>query len=107
MVRWEYPLWQIALGLDPSDLKRQAGRSARFTVKQIADLLPPDGLTHGEWRAKAEAELGCKRTTFNGLLAKAKAAGLVSPGFGRYVPGTGADDGQVLSAGLRASLGVG
>lgn len=106
VARWEYPLWRIDECLDPSDLKRQPGRGTRFTPNQIVDLLPADGLAHGDWRTKAEAELGCKRTTFNCLLAKAKAEGLVLLGFGRYLPATGAaDEGQVLSAGLRANLG--
>lgn len=109
VLRWRHPLWEIASGLDPDALKRPAGagRSARFTPKQIADLLPPDGLTHGDWRAKATVELGCSPSTFNSLLAKAKADGLVMLGFGRYVPGSDSDDCQVLSAGLRASLGDG
>lgn len=86
VVRWHYPLWEIAADLDPADLKRPrgAGRAAQFDPVQIAELLPPEGLTHGEWKKKAEAELGCKATTFNQLLKKAKAAGLVAAGFGRY-----------------------
>lgn len=105
VVRWEYPLWTVAGELDPERLKRQPGRGARFTPMQIVELLPADGLTHGDWRAKATAELGCSPSTFNSLLAKAKSEGLVMLGFGKYAPGSDSDDGQVLSAGLRASLG--
>ena len=38
-----------------------------------------------------KAELGCGKTTFNNLLAKAKADGLAVCGFGRYVAGSGAE----------------
>lgn len=89
VVRWQYPLWELADELDPADLRRQPGRSPRFTVKDVVSLLPAEGLTHGDWRAKAEAELGCKRTTFNTRLAQAKDAGLVVQGFGRYLPAVG------------------
>ena len=92
VVRWEYPLWKIDEALDPDALKRPGlGRGAQFTPGQILDLLPEDGLPHHEWMAKAKAELGCGKTTFNNLLAKAKADGLAVCGFGRYVAGERAE----------------
>lgn len=88
VVRWDYPLWVIEHGLDPEALKRPAtGRGSQYTAKQILDLLPPEGLPHAEWLAKAKAELGCGKSTFNKLLAKAKADGLAVVGFGKYVAG--------------------
>lgn len=92
VARWDFPLWSRAEELDPDALKRHgAGRGAQFTVDQIMDLLPEEGLTHGEWREKAKAELGCGKSTFNKLLGKAKTKGLAVCGFGRYVAGTGAE----------------
>jgi len=107
VIRWAFPMWSLADELDPEHLKRHgAGRRAQFTPEQILDLLPPDGLPHHEWEAKAMAELGCGKTTFNKLLGKAKADGQAVLGFGRYVPGASTAAGpDVLSAGLRASLG--
>jgi len=52
-------------------------------------LLPQDGLPHHEWLAKAKAELGVSKTTFNRLLNQAKAKGQTFVGFGRYMPGSG------------------
>ena len=92
VARWEYPLWKIDGDLDPDSLKRPgSGRGAQFTPEQIMDLLPEEGLTHGEWREKAKAELGCGKSTFNKLLGKLKTKGLAVAGFGRYVAGSGAE----------------
>jgi len=92
VARWEYPLWRIDEELDPDSLKRPgSGRGAQFAPEQILDLLPEEGLTHGEWREKAKAELGCGKSTFNKLLGKLKTKGLAVAGFGRYVAGSGAE----------------
>lgn len=100
VVRWLYPLWQIASGLDPSDLKRaKAGRGALFTPGQIVDLLPEDGegLRHKEWMEKAEEEIGVKAATFNNLLRAAKERKMVRCDFGKYLRDPGFC-GDILSA---------
>jgi hypothetical protein len=85
VVEWRYPLWAVADGLDPAELKKPgAGRSAQYTVDQIVDLLPADGLKHGEWKAKAEEEIGIKSSAFNKMLKTAKAENLVRFEFGQY-----------------------
>lgn len=94
VIRWAFPLWSLADELDPDHLKRPgAGRGPQFTPQQIVDLLPADGLPHAEWLAKAMAQVKCGKTTFNKLLAKAKADKMVFEGFGKYLPGALGEDG--------------
>ena len=97
VIRWAFPLWSLADELDPDHLKRHgAGRGPQFTPQQIVDLLPADGLSHADWLAKAKAGLRCGKTTFNKLLAKAKADKLVMEGFGKYLPGAlGAEEEEI------------
>ena len=97
VIRWAFPLWSLADELDPDHLKRHgAGRGPQFTPQQIVALLPADGLSHADWLAKAKTGLGCGKTTFNKLLAKAKADKLVMEGFGKYLPGAlGAEEEEI------------
>lgn len=93
-VRWEYPLWRIAGGVDPAQLKRpKTGRAARYAPEQIVDLLPDDreGLTHKAWKELAEERLGVKPSTFGELLAVAKERQLVLSGSGKYVRANAAE----------------
>lgn len=97
VIRWTFPLWSLADELDPDHLKRPgAGRGPQYTPQQIVDLLPADGLSHADWWAKAKAQVKCGKTTFNNLLAKAKADKLVMEGFGKYLPGAlGAEEEKI------------
>ena len=100
VVRWQYPLWQIASGLDPSDLKRaKSGRGPQFTPGQIVELLPDDGegIRHKEWMEKAGEEIGIKPATFNTLLRSAKDRKMVRCDFGKYLRDPGFC-GDILSA---------
>ncbi len=87
VVRWNYPLWTVADELDPEELKRVTGRPARFSLDDLLDLLPPGGLVHGDWMAKAKAETGIGRTRFNELVRMAKGDGRVVQAFGKYARG--------------------
>lgn len=91
VVRWEYPLWRIAHDLNPDELKRHsgAGRAALYTPDQMVDLLPSEGLTHGEWCKTADDSLGIKKSAFNTMLGRAKAEKLVVLAFGKYIPNSG------------------
>lgn len=92
VVKWHYPLWQIADDLDPSRLRQlgQVGRPAQFTAEQIVALLPVGGAKFGKWLAIASRALGVKRTRFSELVGEAQALGLVErPKFGVYGPGPG------------------
>ncbi len=97
VIRWTFPLWSLADELDPDHLKRPgAGRGPQFTPQQIVDLLPADGLSHADWWAKAKAQVKCGKTTFNNLLAKARADKLVMECFGKYLPGAlGAEEEKI------------
>lgn len=87
VVRWKYPLWSVADELDPADLKRPMGRPAKFAADDLLDLLPTDGLSHGDWLAKAIEEMGIGKTRFSELIRIAKGNGQVVSAFGKYVRG--------------------
>ena len=87
VVRWQYPSWTVADELDPERLKKVVGRPARFSPDELVDLLPPGGLSHGEWMEKAKQETGIGRTRFSELIRMAKGKGLVASAFGKYVRG--------------------
>ena len=87
VVRWKYPLWTVADELDPERLKRQMGRPAKFSTDDLLDLLPADGLSHGEWLEKAVEETGIGKTRFSELVRIAKGTGQVVSAFGKYVRG--------------------
>lgn len=87
VVRWQYPSWTVADELDPEQLKKPLGRPVRFSPDELVDLLPPGGLSHGEWMEKAKQETGIGRTRFSELIRMAKGKGLVASAFGKYVRG--------------------
>ncbi|MDY0149507.1 MAG: AAA family ATPase [Kiritimatiellia bacterium] len=87
VVRWQYPLWTVADELDPERLKKTMGRPAKFSTDDLLDLLPPDGLTRGEWLDKAKDEIGIGKTRFSELVRIAKGKGQVVSAFGKYVRG--------------------
>lgn len=87
VVRWKYPLWTVADELDPAELKRPMGRPAKFSTDDLLDLLPADGLSHGEWLEKAVEETGIGKTRFSELVRIAKGTGQVVSAFGKYVRG--------------------
>lgn len=88
VVRWKYPLWTVADELDPERLKRPAGRPARFNKDDLLDLLPSDGLSHGDWMKRAKEETGMGKTRFNELLRMAKGGGEVVLACGKYIRGS-------------------
>lgn len=89
VVRWQYPLWTVADELDPERLKRALGRPAKYSIDDLLDLLPPEGLTHGDWFKKAKQDIGIGKTRFNELVRMAKGEGKVVSAFGNYVRGGG------------------
>ena len=90
VVRWEYPLWKIDADLDPAELLGpKTGRPARFTPEELADLLPAEGLKHGDWAKAAKDALGIGRSQFNAVLKKTIKQGVAVHGFGVYQKGGG------------------
>jgi hypothetical protein len=67
VVRWDYPLFVQDTTLDPSRLKKPAGRRPENAVEDILALLPESGLTHSEWKEAAD-ENGISKSTFARLL---------------------------------------
>ena len=88
VVRWKYPLWTVADELDPERLKTTMGRPAKFSMEDLLDLLPADGLSHGEWLDKAKQKTGIGKTRFSELVRMAKGKGQVVSAFGKYVRGS-------------------
>lgn len=87
VVRWNYPSWTVAEELDPEELKQPTGRPARYSTDELLDLLPADGLTHGDWKDKAKQETGIGATRFNELVRMAKGSGQVVLACGKYIRG--------------------
>ena len=89
VVRWEYPLWQVAADLDPLALKQHpshGGRPATFTAAQIVEILPNEGMRFADWQRAAEKSPGVKQSRFAELVKQAKAGRLVEQNaFGTYL----------------------
>ncbi|HOF31717.1 MAG TPA: AAA family ATPase [Burkholderiaceae bacterium] len=49
VVRWQYPCWVRAEGLDPADLKQAAGRKDEHPASALLERLV-DGMSQKEWR---------------------------------------------------------
>lgn len=62
VMRWNFPIMEEALDLDPQDLKKTPGRPAEMSAEQLLELLPKP-LSDKEWK-NAAAELGCSERTF-------------------------------------------
>jgi len=76
VVRWGYPLMQMAPGLDPAKLRRKAGAASQYTVAATAACLV-DGFTTGQWKDAAMASEGYAASTFAKLKKRAVAEGRV------------------------------
>ncbi len=87
VIRRDFPLWAVEDGLDPAKLKRKGGAPTRYTIEGVMGTLADDGMRYKEWLQAAKGQLGIGETTFNKLLNKAKADGLVMLNqFGTYLP---------------------
>jgi hypothetical protein len=60
VLRWQYPVWHLASGVDPSKLKK-AGRPVKKSSDEMLLLLKPEGITSTELVDKAK-EKGWTRT---------------------------------------------
>ena len=78
VVRWGYPLMQLAPELDPKKLKKKRGARAQYTVGDIVSRLV-DGMTTGEWRKAATDEVGLASSTFARLKNEAIREDRVKP----------------------------
>ena len=54
--------WELSPEVDPAITPK--GRPKKADENDILALLPPDGLTTKDWRAKADEELGMSKTSF-------------------------------------------
>jgi hypothetical protein len=76
VMRWGYPLMELAAELDPKKLKNRVGAKARYSVAGILSCLV-DGMTTGEWQAAAIAKEGLVPSTFAKFKSEAVAEGRV------------------------------
>lgn len=60
VLRWQYPVWHLASGIDPSKLKK-AGRPVKKSADEMLFLLKPEGITSTELVDRAK-EKGWTRT---------------------------------------------
>ena len=63
--------------IDPSKLKKPAGRKADHSPQDILKLLPAEGLTDGDWKKTAESQRGMCAKTFYNLKNKLATDGLI------------------------------
>lgn len=68
VVRWKFPLMLRDGDLDPSRLKKAAGRGRQHTADSLLELLAGDSLTSTEWQKRAKNEAGMSNGTFYALL---------------------------------------
>ena len=52
VLRWDYPVWHLAAGVDASRLKK-AGRPARQSADTLIPMIPRDGITRPDLVAKS------------------------------------------------------
>lgn len=64
VIRWEFPLFQVAHDLDPENLKKRVGRKKTVADDDLIALLGESGLTHTNWKNAADDRLQMKGTTF-------------------------------------------
>ncbi|HYR22308.1 MAG TPA: AAA family ATPase [Chthoniobacterales bacterium] len=76
VVRWAYPLMQMARELDPKKLKKRRGARTQYTVGDILGCLV-DGMTTGQWKEAAIDKEGLAASTFAKLKKEAVREGRV------------------------------
>ena len=71
VLRWQYPVWARADDLDPTKLKKPAGRREEHSETQVLECLK-DGMTSKEWRTAAGLSDSTFRRKRDGLLESKK-----------------------------------
>ena len=77
VVRWDFPLMRPDENLDPSRLKKPAGRGKEHSADELLTSLPRSGLSTTDWVKAAEDESGIKDRTFYRLKSELLAAGRI------------------------------
>lgn len=67
VVRWLYPLMRRDESLDPSRLKKPAGRKPEHDPEELLQALPGSGLSLKDWQGAASEQCGVSGTTFHRL----------------------------------------
>lgn len=76
VVRWTFPLFELAPELEPERLKKaRGGRSPSYTIEMLVESLGKLKLTTGELQKRCASEKGISKTRFYDLFAKAKKSG--------------------------------
>jgi RecA-family ATPase len=79
VIRWNYPLFEIAPSLDAQDLKQSKprGRKAKYSIDQMVRYLGNKNLRTNEYQKVMKDETGMSEASFHEWLEKAKAAGRI------------------------------
>jgi hypothetical protein len=79
VVRWNYPLFEIAPSLDAQDLKqpKRKGRKTKYSIDLMVKYLGTDDLPTGEYQKLMKKETGMSEASFYEWLRKAEAAGRI------------------------------
>jgi RecA-family ATPase len=67
VVRWQYPLMRRDESLDPTRLKKPAGRKPDYDPADLLRALPDGGLSLKDWQSAAHDQCGVSGTTFHRL----------------------------------------
>jgi hypothetical protein len=79
VVRWKYPLFNVAGELDPSQLKKSAGAAEKqFHADELAELLTRS-MCAAELRELAKDKIGMSDSTFYRLFKELKERGAITP----------------------------
>ena len=74
VVRWQFPLIQRDVSLDPSKLKQVGGRQKEHDADEILAVLGANEMSNRDWCAAAKEETGMSERTFYRLAKELKAA---------------------------------
>jgi hypothetical protein len=77
VVRWQYPLMVPDSNLDPSRLKKAAGRKREYTPEDLLEVIGSDSLSSSEWQKEALSEKGVSSSSFYALLGELQKSGRV------------------------------
>ena len=79
VVRWNYPLFELAPDLDPAELRQAPGKNkSQYFVNDLVKQLGNDDLTAKEFQKRCMDETGMSRAVFYRLLEKAAAKKLIA-----------------------------
>jgi hypothetical protein len=67
VVRWQYPLMRRDESLDPTRLKKPAGRKPEHDPADLLKTLPEGGLRLKDWQSAADEQYGIRGSTFHRL----------------------------------------